>query len=159
MTQEQTLARADAVFIGTITQATARRVGGGGGGGGGMIVTDYTISVERIVVDDGFLAGRIQAASTTLTFAGGRIGVEEIDVSVVPTLNVGERAFFFISREDINAMCPLVGNHHGLYRIEQNGEGAVPRVMHQDVCCGMSGPVRTPYFAKMSIPGEGFTPD
>jgi len=155
MTQEQTLARADAVFIGTITQATPRRVGAGGG----MIVTDFTISIERVVVDDGLLAARTRGANTTLTFAGGQIGEEQIDVSVVPTMNVGERAFFFISREDINAMCPLVGNHHGLYRIEQNGEAAVPRVMHQDVCCGMSGPVKTPYFAKMSIAGEGFTPD
>jgi hypothetical protein len=155
LTNEEVLATADSVFIGTVIASESRATGPRGQ----IIVTDYQIRVERLLADDGSIARDQHAGVVTLTFAGGTIGERGMDVSGIPRLNAGDRAFFFVEAPARRSFSPLVGLYQGLYRIRTiNG---VERVTHEDACCtGGDGVVRVPMMSKLApAAGNGFTAD
>ncbi len=151
---EQVLAQADAIFQGRVLDSTvrwsdARRV---------MTVTDYTIAVERVVLDRaGVLAARTMNQTTTLTFAGGSMEGSSTLIHGVPTFTPGERAFFMIRQADLGALSPLVGVYQGLYRTQ--AVDGVERVAHSHDCCVGETLVRSRFFEKEPSVALGFTVD
>jgi hypothetical protein len=74
-----------------------------------LIVTAVTVSLDRV------LKGR-DARQIVLEFLGGTVGDTTLVVHGQVTFAVGDRAVFF-TREQPNAVSPLVGVTHGLFRV------------------------------------------
>lgn len=155
MSNDQILATADSIIQGTVLGATCR----GTGRRGELIVTDYVVRLDRVLSDSGLVAAQQRADNTiVLTFAGGQIGDLAFDVSGVPRMEVGDRAFFFLSSSN-QSFTPLVGLSHGLFRIRDLAQGE--RVVREDSCCADQQPlVRAPFLSKLVPAGSnGFTPE
>ena len=154
LSPEQVLANADIIFEGTVTGSSARWTTPSHS----LITTDYTIRIDRVLNDaGGLLAARTNNGSTTLSFAGGWIGDEGVEVAGVPKFAPGDRAFFFIYNDDLNAFSPVIGEWQGLYRIGTlDGHEVVTRV---SACCGRRTPVTSHYFSRLADQPQGFTSD
>ncbi len=155
LSNDQILATADSIVQGTVLESACRATGTRGE----FIVTDYVVRLDRVLSDAGTVAAQRRADNTiVLTFAGGQIGELGLDVSGVPRLEVGDRAFFFLTASR-QSFTPLVGLSHGLFRIRDLGDG--DRVVREDTCCANAQPlVRAPFLSKVIPAGStGFTPD
>ncbi|MGQ0629361.1 MAG: hypothetical protein ACT4PL_14840 [Phycisphaerales bacterium] len=155
-TPEQTLARADAIFQGTVVAARfdwtdARQV---------FATTEYTVRIDRVDLDRaGLLAGRTHDGHTNLSIMGGTQNGVRYIVSGMPQFAIGESAVFMLSAANIqnNAMSPLVGDSEGYFPIRAvNGEWIVHT---PGGCLGPSRPVDFRYFTKFRDPQMSYTPE
>lgn len=155
LTPEKVLAQADVIFQGTVIASkngwsNSRQV---------FATTIYTLHIDRIVLDrDGWLAARTTGEAVSLSFLGGTQDGFRYRVSGIPTLAVGESAFFFMSGDDLrsNSMSPVIGLSEGLYRIKST-DGS-PKVFTPGGCSGAERPVDFRFFEKFRNPGVTYSP-
>ncbi|MDH3890015.1 MAG: T9SS type A sorting domain-containing protein [candidate division Zixibacteria bacterium] len=115
---EQTLANAEMIMVGTITDVQTRW----SGYDESMIATDYTIRLDHIAHDPQALFGnKSQGETIVLSFAGGTIGDKWVAVPGIPSYELGEQAVFFIDGDWIKGISPLVGATAGDYRVSDEG--------------------------------------
>jgi len=162
LTNEEVLATADSIIIGTVLSSSTRATGDRGQ----MIVTDYIVRVDRLLSDDGTVAATQRNGNLTLTFAGGDLVLPQgqtrgLDVHGVPKLENGDQAFFFLTAPARRGFSPVVGMHQGLMQI-RNIDG-VQRVTQEAGCCEREsgdGVIRRPFLAKLTPANfPGFTPE
>lgn len=113
------VAEADAIYRGRVTDIQARRVERADGNGS-VIKTFVTFSIERT------LKGVAQK-EVTLQFLGGTIGDERLEVSGMPTFQLGAREIVFVQKNGTQ-FCPLVAMMHGRYRVLRDAATASDRV-------------------------------
>lgn len=82
------------------------------------IVTLVTLRVDRTLVGQSNSSRIIE-----LEFLGGRVGVDTLEVSGMPSFKVGSRDLLFIEKNG-RQMCPLVGFSHGRYLIVPSKDGS-----------------------------------
>lgn len=111
---ESLVAQAGEIFVGQVTQQSARLVDRGGKQ---LIVTDVTFRTEQVIKG-------APAATKTLTFLGGMIGDTRQEVVGMPTFMIGDRDVLFV-RDGASSFVPLVGLFHGRFRVVngRNGTG------------------------------------
>jgi hypothetical protein len=162
LTNEEVLATADSIIVGTVLSSSTRATGARGQ----MIVTDYVVRVDRVLSDDGTVAATQRAGNVTLTFAGGDLVLPDgqtrgVDVHGVPKLEAGDQAFFFLAAPARRGFTPLVGMHQGLMQIRTID--GVARVTQEAGCCERDsgdGVIRRPFMAKLTPANfPGFTPE
>ncbi len=91
---------------------------------GRVIKTHVTFSVQKRIKGDA-------APEITLRFLGGEIGSEGMRVSGMPSFEVGQQEFLFISGNGIR-FCPLVAMMHGRYRILTDPTSSLEYVARND---------------------------
>ena len=79
------------------------------------IVTIVTFDVVRVI------KGSV-GLRTQLTFLGGRVGDEGMEIAGMPKFQSGDRDVLFVSAER-SVASPLVGMWHGRFRLEQDPGG------------------------------------
>lgn len=82
------------------------------------IVTLVTLRVDRTLVGQSNSSRIIE-----LEFLGGRVGLDTLEVSGMPSFKVGSRDLLFIEKNG-RQMCPLVGFSHGRYLIVPSKDGS-----------------------------------
>jgi len=156
LSPEKVLAQGDVIFQGTVVASAYgwtddRHL---------FATTEYTLRVDRVVLDrDGWLAARTTNGNTVLSFMGGTQEGVTYNVSGMPSMAVGESAFFFMTGDDLrnNAMSPVIGVSEGLYRVAAlNGEW---KVFTPGGCGGPPRPVDFRYFTKFRDAQVNYSPD
>lgn len=111
---ETMVVQAGEIFVGQVTEQTARWIERGGKR---LIVTDVTFRAEQILKGS-------PGALRTLTFLGGIIGDTRQEVAGMPSFMVGDRDVLFV-RGGESSFLPLVGLFHGRFHIVtgRNGGG------------------------------------
>lgn len=79
---------------------------------GRRIVTIVTFDVSRVI------KGSV-GIRTQLTFLGGTVGDEAMDIAGMPKFQVGDRDVLFVSSERSSAS-PLIGMWHGRFRVVED---------------------------------------
>jgi hypothetical protein len=103
----QLTGEADAVFIGTVSSRSSRRLATG------VIVSDVAFSdVEHLHDGDA-------AAPTVLMVLGGTVGEETLSVAGFPEFAIGHRYVVF-ARGNGTTILPLAGGVHGLFRVRRD---------------------------------------
>jgi matrixin len=108
---EETVRKADAIVVGTLTQQEARY----GDASKRFIFTDQVLSVEDSLLPESRLRSNQEVR---LTFWGGTIGEETQELADMPTLTLGER-YVLLLRPEWTAIkgMPLADMHDGLFRV------------------------------------------
>jgi hypothetical protein len=109
---ESLVAQAGEIFVGQVTQQSARWIERGGRR---LIVTDVTFRAEQVVKGT-------PGAMKTLTFLGGIIGEVRQEIVGVPTFMIGDRDVLFV-RAGESTFLPLVGLFHGRFHIVTGRNG------------------------------------
>jgi len=102
-TLEEVRDRAESIFVGRVVSSSVRPVVNGQ-----LVATDYTIEVQEV------LAGKV-AATTTVTYLGGKQGQYDMGVAGSPILESGGTYLFFRIGQPNNT---TVGWGQGLYRVQ-----------------------------------------
>jgi hypothetical protein len=110
---ESLVAQAGEIFLGQVTEQSARWVNRGGKR---LIVTDVTFRTSQILKGS---PGTLR----TLTFLGGAIGEERIEVPGMPSFMVGDRDVIFV-RGGSPSLVPIVALYHGRFRVVTGPGGA-----------------------------------
>lgn len=111
-TFDELVSKAETIFVGEAVDArsvleTTRD--------GRRIVTIVTFDVSRVI------KGSV-GLRTQLTFLGGTVGDETMEIAGMPKFRVGDRDVLFVSGEGGSAS-PLIGMWHGRFRIEADPAG------------------------------------
>jgi len=89
-------------------------------------------SIWTSVVFDVLSQQKGQAAPrVVLEFMGGTVGDTTLSVEAVPQFVVGDRAVLFVQNNG-NQFCPLVGVHHGRFRIQTDAKTGADIVLMDD---------------------------
>ena len=102
---------ADLIFIGTVTGQSTRL-----GATKTMPVTDVSFG-DIEVVHATTRSTQRNAATVTLTYAGGRIGETTVTVSDTPNFIEGRRYLVFVSDDGQPYLTPIVGGRQGQFEI------------------------------------------
>jgi len=108
---DELVSAATTVFRGTVTDVHSVTVDTPQGS---AIRTLVTFQVEHA------LKGA-PAATTTLSFLGGKVGRRTLSVVGMPRFAVGEREIVFVGRNG-NAICPVLAGGHGRYHVRHDGK-------------------------------------
>lgn len=101
---EEIVTNGHTILVGTVVSVSTRW-----GEGRKMIWTDYEVAVEEVWKGTA-------PATTTVSFAGGTVDGESIQVSHVPVLSVGETYVLSLNEPGRLWASPLVGSDQGLLR-------------------------------------------
>lgn len=116
-TLRQMTDRADRIFVGEVVDVRSYRTGR-------SIHTDVTFRASEIV------KGRPSAA-VTLTFLGGTVGEDTLEVSGMPRFAAGEEQVVF-ALDGERHMSPIVGLWHGRVRVSRDPVTRAARVLRND---------------------------
>ncbi len=108
ITFEQIARQADLAFVGTVTNVEPTY------NDKGFIVTDVTLAVEQVTKGAQTLS---DPDAVTLRFAGGQIGDVGMNVSGVPTLELGTRYVLLVHNDGTQYISPVVGMDQGIFRV------------------------------------------
>lgn len=120
LTLTQTRDQAETVLLGTVNAATTRA-----GAGGKMVWTDYRVTIEELLLG---APGSSAAATTTISFAGGRHGALDVGILGVPQLEVGQRYVLFLLVRD-HYPSATVGWGQGIYKVVEISMDAARRTV------------------------------
>lgn len=115
------VAEASTIVRGKVKAISSRKVAGARGE---LIKTFVTFEVSSA------LKGARDAEEVTLSFLGGQVGEERLEVPGMPAFNVGAEDYLFINAR--NRICPLVGAMHGRYRLVTPQKAGRPYVARED---------------------------
>lgn len=115
------VAESSTIVRGRVTELSARKVAGARGA---MIKTFVTFRVSSA------LKGANQNEEITLSFLGGQVGDERLEVPGMPAFDVGAEDYLFITTT--GGICPLVGAMHGRYRLITPQKEGRPYVARDD---------------------------
>lgn len=116
------VAEASAIVRGKVKGISSRKVAGARSE---VIKTFVTFEVSSA------LKGARNGEEVTLSFLGGQVGDERLEVPGMPAFNVGAEDYLFINAQ--SGICPLVGAMHGRYRLvtpQKAGRAYVSREDH-----------------------------
>lgn len=102
---DQLTARAEQIFVGTVTAANPTRTARG------MIVTDFEFT------DLEGVKGDVSAPRTSLRMAGGTVGRNTLTIPGAPTFRVGERYIVFVEGNG-RVLFPTLGGPQGIFRLQ-----------------------------------------
>ena len=105
---DQLTARAEQIFVGTVTEANPTRTARG------MIVTDFVFTDLEGVKGD-------VSAKTSLRMAGGTVGRNTLTIPGAPTFRVGERYLVFVEGNG-KVLFPTLGGPQGIFRMKYDNE-------------------------------------
>ena len=106
---DQLTARAEQIFVGTVTAANPTRTARG------MIVTDFVFTNLEGV------KGEVAAKATSLRMAGGTVGRQTLTIPGAPTFRVGERYLVFVEGNG-KVLFPTLGGPQGIFRMKYDAE-------------------------------------
>ena len=109
---DQLVTRAELIFQGEVTDVRSQWIGEGAEH---RIVSFVTFKVADALKGN-------PGASYTIRMLGGTVGGETLQVSDAPTFKIGDRDILFIENNG-SQFIPLVGIHHGRFRIERDEAG------------------------------------
>jgi len=148
------VAESSTIVRGTVKEIKVQKVSGARGE---LIKTFVTFHVSSA------LKGAQVNEEVTLSFLGGQVGEERMEVPGMPSFNVGTEDYLFVSAK--RGFCPLVGTMHGRYRLvtpqKENRpyvarEDHTPLVRVSDVVLPMRSTERT---AALSERSDALTPE
>ena len=102
---DQLTARAEQIFVGTVTAANPTRTARG------MIVTDFEFA------DLEGVKGEVAAPRTSLRMAGGTVGRNTLTIPGAPTFRIGERYIVFVEGNG-RVLFPTLGGPQGVFRLQ-----------------------------------------
>ena len=105
---DQLTARAEQIFVGTVTAANSTRTSRG------MIVTDFVFDDLETVKGDA-------TAKTSIRMAGGTVGRQTLTIPGAPTFRVGERYLVFVEGNG-KVLFPTLGGPQGIFRMKYDAE-------------------------------------
>ena len=115
------VAEASTIVRGKVKEISSRKVAGARGE---LIKTFVTFNVSSA------LKGARDGEEVTLSFLGGQVGDERLEVPGMPAFNVGAEDYLFINAK--GGICPLVGAMHGRYRLVTPQKERRPYVARDD---------------------------
>jgi hypothetical protein len=109
---DQLVMRAELIFQGEVTEVRPQWIGEGAEH---RIVSFVTFKVADALKGN-------PGASYTIRMLGGTVGGKTLQVSDAPTFKIGDRDILFVENNG-SQFIPLVGIHHGRFRIEREEAG------------------------------------
>ena len=109
---DQLVTRAELIFQGEVTEVRPQWIGEGAEH---RIVSFVTFKVADALKGN-------PGASYTIRMLGGTVGGKTLQVSDAPTFKIGDRDILFVENNG-SQFIPLVGIHHGRFRIEREEAG------------------------------------
>jgi hypothetical protein len=109
---DQLVTRAELIFQGEVTDVRSQWIGEGAEH---RIVSFVTFKVADALKGN-------PGASYTIRMLGGTVGGKTLQVSDAPTFKIGDRDILFVENNG-SQFIPLVGIHHGRFRIEREEAG------------------------------------
>jgi hypothetical protein len=91
---------------------------------GALIFTTVRFRAEEVLKGEA-------AAQVELSFLGGTIGADTLEVNGVPNFNNGSRYILFVS-SNRTEVCPLVGMFHGKFNLQKDAATGEGMIFHHD---------------------------
>lgn len=116
-TLRQMVDRADRIFVGEVVSLRSYRADG-------AIFTDVTFRLSEAVKGG-------DSPLVMLTFLGGTVGEDTLEIDGVPTFAIGDEQVVFATRA-LRQVSPIVGMWHGRVRVSRDRRSGAARVLRYD---------------------------